>query len=504
MPKESHHHVIKDPIHGVMQWEHPIYKNIVKPIIDVPAFQRLRYIYQLGMTDKVFPGSTHTRFAHSLGCCHIANRIFHKLFTPLLTTENIELNQETYNQLETYTIVASLLHDIGHGPFSHAFERFFKKKFDDKFDNFQISHEEWTRNFLFKDMKPILKSIFKNSPQKLDEHIENIYALISHDHTNLKVTDPSLKEWMPLVGDIISSQLDADRMDYLLRDGHFCGVAYGTFDLEWMLNSLSYEKTKNENHLSITRKGIGAVEHFLAARRLMTQNIYHHLKVKAEEEVMVELLLKLHNDKLKHLVSNNLFQFLNVIERIHQNTQKGESKEKEIEKQIIKESFDFYKKITDFDISDAIRDIIECENPNEKIREFQSFAKVLYYRNRWPIAWKLDTNRRGIIEIIDEAKKELHLEESEHWKLAIIEYPFKMLKTDQNPILVSDDYQTKLGSNLQGLSEFAKQMGDRPEMILFLSIHHELTGSDVIKKLHKRLLNEQFFALPPPLPPKKR
>lgn len=482
-----------------MQWEHPIYKRIVKPIIDEPVFQRLRDIYQLGMTDKVFPGATHTRFSHSLGCCYIASRIFHKLFMPIL--EQNTITQETYALLETYTVATSLLHDIGHGPYSHAFEHFINEKFKDKITDFKVDHEKWTPQFLSNELEPVLRSIFKNYPQNLETHTRNIQALITHDQVVLQENDSPLNEWLTLVGDIISSQLDADRMDYLLRDGHFCGVAYGTFDLEWMLNSLTYEKTKKGYRLSITRKGVGAVEHFLAARRLMTQNIYHHLKVKSEEEIMVEFLLKLHEDNLKDLVSKNLFQFLKAIHQIYEGIDKNNSQESEIKKKIIIDAYPFYRKITDFDVSSAVREVVECQEKNGEIQEIQDLAKVLFYRSKWPIAWKLDINRRGVGDIIDKAREDLALKESDWWKLKVIDYPFKMLKTDREHILICDDKQTKLGSNIQSVSEFAKQMGDRPEMIQFLSIHHELIGSETIKNLHIQLLNEQFFALPPPLEP---
>src|SRR5579863_8652321 len=128
-PKNSHphvmYHVIKDPVHGTMQFT-TAEDNWIKPFIDSPNFQRLRHIKQLGMGDFIFPGAVHTRFNHCLGCCYIGSQIAHK----------IELSEEE-RQLG---MIACLLHDIGHGPFSHTFEDLFYKKL--------IRHEDWTPFFL--------------------------------------------------------------------------------------------------------------------------------------------------------------------------------------------------------------------------------------------------------------------------------------------------------------------------------------------------------------------
>jgi uncharacterized protein len=489
-----YHHVIKDPVHHIMQWEHTAYKEIVKPIMDVPAFQRLRDVYQLGMTDKVFPGSTHTRFAHSLGTCYVASRIFTKIFQPLLYDKKI--TEEEYRLLEKYTLTTALFHDIGHGPFSHAFERFFGKKFDDEV---KIDHEDWTQEFLYAE-KGIIAEIFAAETMlTTEEHIANIYALISHAKHNYKLPG-TLNRWMSLIGDIISSQLDADRMDYLLRDSHFCGVSYGLYDLEWLLNSIHYEETKDGYKIAVTRKGVGAVEHFLAARRLMTQNIYHHLKVKAEEEVMVALLIKLHADIFSENLDKNLHSFLKAVEAV----KAMGLPPYEAKKKIIEDAFPFFREITDHDICAAIKNIVDNPRDEPLFQEALEQAEVVYHRGRWPAAWRLNSNRRGRQNLVEETREKLGLPEKEHWKLEIIEYPFKMLKTDRDSILVSDDYQTKLGTNIQELSEFAKQMGDRQEMIIFLSIHHELLGSKEIEELHKKLVEQQFFSLPPPLKPQKR
>src|SRR3990167_8321236 len=117
-------HVIKDPVHDTMQFT-ATENTWVKPFIDSPPFQRLRHIKQLGLGDYIFPGAVHTRFSHSLGCSYVASQIAHKIG---LADEERQL-----------VMIACLLHDMGHGPFSHAFEDIFQK---------QIRHEVWTSYFL--------------------------------------------------------------------------------------------------------------------------------------------------------------------------------------------------------------------------------------------------------------------------------------------------------------------------------------------------------------------
>ena len=240
----THFHVIKDPVHGTMQFT-SIEDNWVKPFIDSPHFQRLRHIKQLGMGDFIFPGSVHTRFNHCLGCCYVASQIAQKIG---LADEERQL-----------VMIACLLHDIGHGPFSHAFEGIFHNKL--------IRHEDWTPYFLADyDTPEFFQQYNRKNPRYhlSSEKFRQIADMIMHRPVEKCV-----------LADIVSSQLDADRMDYLLRDSHFCGVRYGEFDFRWLLHCMSIVESKEGERLGITHKGIGVIEHYLMARRLMTRNIYH-------------------------------------------------------------------------------------------------------------------------------------------------------------------------------------------------------------------------------------
>src|SRR5579872_2220934 len=173
-------------------------------------------------------------------------------------------------------MIASLLHDIGHGPFSHAFEGIFGKA---------IHHEDWTPYFLADYGKEEFFQHYNrlNPRQHLTaDKFKYIADMIMHQ--------PATKG---VLADIVSSQLDADRLDYLLRDSHFCGVRYGEFDFRWMLHCMAIVESSEGERLGITHKGIGVVEHYVMARRLMTRNIYHAQKKLALEQALVQLLASL-------------------------------------------------------------------------------------------------------------------------------------------------------------------------------------------------------------------
>jgi len=238
---KTHNLVINDPIHGVMEFADSNSQSI-RTIINHPLFQRLRHIKQLGMGDLVFPGAVHTRFNHSLGVAFLANRIIEQTL-PL----------EKKREWQWIVMLISLLHDMGHGPFSHAFERLTQEV-----GLTSITHEDWTPYFV-EEISHVLDS----------ETLKVILPLMTKSE--------NLQGEFQFISDLISSQLDADRLDYLLRDSYFCGVSYGKYDLNWLLHCM-VAITDNENRLrlGVSFKGIGAVESFLMARRLMTQSVYHH------------------------------------------------------------------------------------------------------------------------------------------------------------------------------------------------------------------------------------
>ncbi|HHF7365604.1 TPA: HD domain-containing protein [Legionella bozemanae] len=260
--------IINDPIHKLM-----LFRNnearLINSIISTTSFQRLRYIKQLGMSYLVYPGANHTRFSHCLGAAYISKRVIEKL----RADNDTEISEIT----KLYAIAAGLLHDIGHGPFSHVFEL--------NYAGFKFSHEE---------MGSLLaKKISKEVDEDFQKIILEIAVLLDKNNMKDNVKD-KLSAEAKFVKTLISSQLDTDRMDYLLRDSHFCGVDYGEYDIKWLINGIKYCPKKNI--IAINRKAIGVIEHYLIARRLMTNCVYKHKKVTAATHLLSTFLKELHEN----------------------------------------------------------------------------------------------------------------------------------------------------------------------------------------------------------------
>ncbi|MHA1990554.1 MAG: HD domain-containing protein [Candidatus Hodarchaeales archaeon] len=240
--------VIRDPVHGNID----IYP-LEEIILETKAFQRLRFISQLSLCSLVYPGAVHNRFSHSLGAMHLAGQMYNSLVT---NSPNEEFEFETFQAVR----LATMLHDIGHGPFSHVFERavsFFKRKIKD----IETFHHE---NMSLK----IVRELFKD---KLDNDIFNFV-------TNLleKKNLPSNKSYLT---QIISSEFDADRADFLLRDSYYAGVSYGQFELPRLLETMvltNHPENDKEQIIAFKKKSIMALENFIFSRANSYRAIYFH------------------------------------------------------------------------------------------------------------------------------------------------------------------------------------------------------------------------------------
>jgi HD superfamily phosphohydrolase len=232
--------IINDPVYGFIN----IPSELVFDLISHPFFQRLRYIKQLGMTHLVYPGALHTRFHHALGAMHLMS-----LAIEVLRGKGQEI---TKTEEEAATI-AILLHDIGHGPFSHALEHSLVKG---------IHHEDISMLMMEK-----LNLEFKG---RLTTAIEVFTG---------KYPKKFLQQ-------LISSQLDLDRMDYLNRDSFFTGVSEGVISFDRIIKMFNVA----DDHLVIEEKGIYSIEKFLVARRLMYWQVYLHKTVIAGEQLLVKIL----------------------------------------------------------------------------------------------------------------------------------------------------------------------------------------------------------------------
>ncbi len=445
------YHVIKDPVHGTMQFT-SAEDAWVKPFIDSPNFQRLRHIKQLGMGDFIFPGAVHSRFNHSLGCCYIGSQIAQKIG---LADEERQL-----------VMIACLLHDIGHGPFSHAFEGIFQPTL--------IRHEDWTPYFLADYGS---KNFFIDYNRQNPRH--HLTTEKFHDIAKMIMHVPIAKR---VLADIVSSQLDADRLDYLLRDSHFCGVRYGEFDFHWMLHCMAIVQSAEGERLGITHKGIGVVEHYLMARRLMTRNIYHSQKKLAIEAWLVQLLSYLaahleEDARYADLQKTRLGAFLMSANRYNQLaiTDK-QTKHKE---EFLAANYANYKELCDYDVFALIKSLAELGD----VTPATQIAMRLQKRCM-PKIVRLDEDNQTIKTTLNEFKMK-HQHDIQDWQLLLIQTPHQSYSDAAEPILVVNEQ-----GSIKPIGHFSlmiNAIADKFEHITFLAIDKILLDDKRILALLERL-----------------
>lgn len=228
-----------DPLHGAiaLDFGDPVEALLIQ-LIDTPAFQRLRRIRQLGPASLTFHGAESSRFTHSLGVMAIARRAFDRI-------------AHYHPQLQIYratVLCAALLHDVGHGPFSHTCEEIFGSQ-----------HELWTKRILHES--PPIRRLLDSFDPNLVTQLGLVYE---KQHP------------LPIVWQLVSSQLDCDRLDYLMRDSYFTGATYGKIDLDRILLALDYDPPTQQ--LVVAAKGMTSIEHYLLVRYFMYAQVYNHSK----------------------------------------------------------------------------------------------------------------------------------------------------------------------------------------------------------------------------------
>ncbi|MED3964222.1 HD domain-containing protein [Niallia taxi] len=243
--------VFKDPVHRYIH----VRDRAIWDLIGTKEFQRLRRIKQLGTTYLTFHGAEHSRFNHSLGVYEIVRRIIDDVFKD---------RKEWNNSQRLLSLCAALLHDLGHGPFSHSFEKVF-----------DLDHEQFTQDIILGDteVNQVLSRVAEDFPKRVAE-----------------VIGKTSKE--KLVVSLISSQIDADRMDYLLRDAYFTGVSYGNFDMERILRVMR----PREDQAVIKQSGMHAVEDYIMSRYQMYWQVYFHPVSRSAEVILTKIL-----HRAKHL-----------------------------------------------------------------------------------------------------------------------------------------------------------------------------------------------------------
>ncbi|KRK79637.1 HD domain-containing protein [Companilactobacillus nodensis] len=250
LPREK---VFRDPIHNYIHVQH----RVILDLINTKEFQRLRRVKQLGTASFTFQGAEHSRFTHCMGVYEITRQIcdnFQRNYPTKTPGDGLWDDNE-----RIVALCAALLHDVGHGPYSHTFEHIFN-----------TDHEAWTREIITSpetEINQVLRKVSADFPEK-------VAGVIAHTYEN------------PQVVQMISSQIDADRMDYLLRDAYFTGTKYGMFDLTRILRVMRPYK----DGIAFDNDGMHAVEDYVLSRFQMYQQVYFHPVSRGMEVVLTKLL----------------------------------------------------------------------------------------------------------------------------------------------------------------------------------------------------------------------
>jgi len=244
--------IYRDPVHNIIRLQTDSDEGeLMMRLIDAPEFQRLRRIKQLGLGLYTYQGAEHSRFTHSLGAFHLMTRVLDRL------SEKYSIHPDD----RVAARAAALLHDVGHGSFSHVMEKVL---------NFH--HEQWTVQVIRNESSEIgelLRSHSPDLPEKVASIIEGKFQPAA-------------------LAQLVSSQLDVDRMDYLLRDSLMTGAKYGIYDLEWIINALAIDEA--EDRIYVEARGVYAVEEYLQARYYMFRQVYFHRTLRSAEAVLRSII----------------------------------------------------------------------------------------------------------------------------------------------------------------------------------------------------------------------
>ncbi len=264
--------IFHDPIHKEIVFDSGKPEELmIMELIDTIAFQRLRRIKQLGAASLLFHGAESSRFTHSIGVFCIARKIFHRL---------IEI-KSSFSKNKFILYGAALLHDLGHGPLSHTSEAIFEH-----------NHEQWSQN-LVENYSPI-NSILKKYDNELPRQIGELFQ--------------SKQLFLQPLKTLISSEIDCDRLDYLLRDSYNTGTKYGLVDLERIISALTFSPDGN---IAIKPKGVIAIEHFLALRNLMYRTIYNHKINEISTWILEKIIFKIKDNFEKKIwLDQSLYKWI--------------------------------------------------------------------------------------------------------------------------------------------------------------------------------------------------
>lgn len=275
--RDEHIH-IRCPIHGTL----PVTQREIK-LIDHPAFQRLRTIKQLGFADLSFPGATHTRYAHSMGAMHLATRLFDRLFPVRGDGALPELPERVRARFRQTVRLAMLFHDLGHAPLSHTTELLMPAVGELGLGVFagddvqrRASHEDYTLKIVLdSSLGQLIEAQFGDSDGIAAKDVAELIVGATWQGASSRFRHGGV-DYAPALRQIVSSECDADRMDYLQRDSFYSGVNYGKFDADWLIDNVVAVEREGQVFLGIRSRAIFSFEDFLLSRYHMFATVYLH------------------------------------------------------------------------------------------------------------------------------------------------------------------------------------------------------------------------------------
>ncbi|HTO97913.1 MAG TPA: HD domain-containing protein, partial [Myxococcales bacterium] len=261
---------IRDPIHGAIELT-----SDERALIDSPQYQRLRNVKQLGFADLAFPGATHTRYAHGLGAMAMASKVYDAL------SPQLELELDDRARFRQTLRLAVLFHDLGHPPLSHASERIMPPLQELRVPAWaaesvarRAGHEDYTLKLVLDS--PLAGEIRRRfSARGIDpEHVAGL--ICGRQPPGPSPYRSRGRDLLPVLRQVVSGELDADRMDYLQRDSFFTGVNYGKFDADWIVQNLAAVEREDRVYLGLQHRAVFAFEDFLLSRYHMFLSVYFH------------------------------------------------------------------------------------------------------------------------------------------------------------------------------------------------------------------------------------
>lgn len=469
--------IIRDNVHGDIE-----ISSKFEALINTKEFQRLRRIKQLATAEQVFPGASHSRFAHSIGVFYVMTKIMNHFEKILLSIGQEQRVNETEKDI---ILAAALLHDIGHGPFSHAFEKA-------KISAQSYSHEEWTEKIICEKGTGINEELSRwgaDIPERVAEYI-NYRAQVKKTPENFSyIEDGNSPDFKFIFTSLVSSQLDADRMDYLLRDSFCCGVNFGKFDLGNLIEGMSIGVNGEGKFRVCVRKNyLANVEEYFFARYQMYRNIYlHPYKVLSEtllEKILVKacnyyLKGKLHADDIPPIICK-IFKRADI-------------------------SLQDYLQLDDMVVMGAIH--MWSHIKNEEVSDLSKLCECFLYRRGYKQILLTDVDA-----FLEDVSKQLQEENTEKWEwkkellfIKCINKAKMYDKTGEKPVyILTDDGKIKKIEEMSGLlgeqreeqtiyynKEFCQQYVSDPEQVEKLLDDYDIRKSVEIEK--KYILEEDVY-----------